>query len=420
MPGTPDILGHGTSYVLLVIALFIGSQVLERWRIPSAITSLLLGAGMAMGFGWFIDDPVISLLSTLGIVALFLFAGLEVDLVLLREERQTILEHIAMRLVGLALLAVLAWWVLGLGPRAAVLFSLALLTPSTGFILSALRGFGLTADQQRDVKSHAIASEIVALVVLFLVLRSSNGISLLTGLLALAAMAVVVPLLFRWLRSWLIDKGLRAEFAFLVVLSVTCASITKALGAYYLLGAFLAGLIAQRTRLKYPGLVSERLVESVEVFAVFFIPFYFLRAGLELRAESLTIAAVVTGVVIFIAIRPLWLLLVAALRRRHHREEPLAKSMRVGWALMPTLVFTLVIAQILRDEFALDPILFGSLIVYTLLTTVVPVIMLGLPSKSLDYMTPEAMDPPYAAEAATAPATTPPPAEPAQPPSGQR
>ncbi len=386
-----DILGHGTSYVLLVVGLFILPQVLERWRVPAAITSMALGAALGMGFGWFTEDPVVAMLSTFGIVALFLFAGLEVDMDLLVRERRAILEHIAMRTLGLAVLTYTAMHILHLPLRPAALFALALLTPSTGFILSALKGFGLDPLQERTVKSHAIASEIVALVVLFLLLRSSDGMSMITGIAALSAMAVVVPLLFRWLRHWLLARGLQAEFAFLVVLSVACASITKALGAYYLLGAFLAGLIAQRTRWKYPGLVSERLVESVELFAVFFIPFYFLRAGLELKTTDLSLVAVATGVSIFVLVRPAWLLLVAVLRRRRY-GEPLSKAMRVGWALMPTLVFTLVIAQILRDQFQLDSILFGSLIVYALLTTIVPVIALGLPGRSLDYLAPEALD----------------------------
>lgn len=396
MPAQHDILGHGTAYVLLIVGLFIVPQVLERWRIPTAITSLVLGAVLGMGFGLFQDDQVINLLSTFGIVALFLFAGLEVDLDLLRQERHAIAQHIVLRLAGLAVIAAAAHWVFGLPIRAASLFALAILTPSTGFILSSLRGFGLDPGQARAVKSHAIASEIVALLVLFVLLRSGSTAHLLVGLAILAGMIVIVPLVFRWLRRWLVDRGPRAEFAFLVVLSIACASITKALGAYYLLGAFLAGLIAQLSRRRDPLLVSERMVESVELFAVFFIPFYFLEAGLELQLVDFGGAAIAIGLAVFIAVRPAWLLLVAALRK-HQQGEGMRRAMRVGWALMPTLVFTLVIAQILRDDFGLSSELFGCLIVYTLCATLLPVVVLRLPGRSLDFTAPEALDlAPYA------------------------
>jgi Kef-type K+ transport system membrane component KefB len=398
MPDQHDILGHGTAYVVLIVGLFIVPQILERWRIPTAITSLGLGALMAMGFGLFQQDPVISLLSTFGIVALFLFAGLEVDLNLLREERKSIAQHVALRLVALAGLTVVANYVFGVGFRPAALVALAVLTPSTGFILSSLRGFGLDPGQERTVKSHAIASEIVALLVLFVVLRSGDITQLLIGILALAGMVVVVPLIFRWLHTWLLDRGPRAEFTFLVVMSIACASITKSLGAYYLLGAFLAGLIAQRTRMRVPGLVSERMVESVELFAVFFIPFYFLNAGLEMRLEDFSLKAVLTGLAVFVVVRPIWLLLVAGLRSRQQGES-LSRAMRVGWALMPTLVFTLVIAQILRDGFAIPPELFGGLIVYALCTTLLPVVALGLSGRSLDFTAPEALDLPLTKQA---------------------
>ena len=67
-------------YGLLVVGLFIVPRVLQRFRLPAAIVSLALGALAGMQFGLFQHDATIQLFSTLGIVALFLFAGLEVEL----------------------------------------------------------------------------------------------------------------------------------------------------------------------------------------------------------------------------------------------------------------------------------------------------------------------------------------------------
>jgi len=66
-------------YVGLLFGLFILPHVLQRVRVPTAITSFVLGGACALGFGLFTQDHTIALLSTLGIVALFLFAGLDVE-----------------------------------------------------------------------------------------------------------------------------------------------------------------------------------------------------------------------------------------------------------------------------------------------------------------------------------------------------
>src|SRR3954471_22837391 len=58
-------------YILLVFALFVLPQGLQRLRIPTAVTSLALGAGAGMGFGLFSGDHTIWLLSVFGIVSLF-------------------------------------------------------------------------------------------------------------------------------------------------------------------------------------------------------------------------------------------------------------------------------------------------------------------------------------------------------------
>ena len=45
--------------------------------------------------------------------------------------------------------------------------------------------------------------------------------------------------------------------------------------------------------------------------------------------------------------------------------------------MLPTLVFTLVLAGILRDRFDVRPDIFGGLIIYTIGSTILPGILLG-------------------------------------------
>ena len=70
---TPEI-----GYILLVFGLFVVPKYLQRFRLPSAVTSLVLGAALGLTWPDIAGDTTVQLFATLGIVALFLFAVLEV------------------------------------------------------------------------------------------------------------------------------------------------------------------------------------------------------------------------------------------------------------------------------------------------------------------------------------------------------
>ena len=67
-------------YLAVVFGLLVIPRALQRFRLPAPLTCFAFGIIVAGFFKPLINDSVISYLSTLGIAALFLFAGLEVDL----------------------------------------------------------------------------------------------------------------------------------------------------------------------------------------------------------------------------------------------------------------------------------------------------------------------------------------------------
>jgi Kef-type K+ transport system membrane component KefB len=387
-------------YMLLVLGLFIVPRALQRFRLPSAVTCVGIGAALSIGFHLFHDDHTIKLLATLGIVAMFLFAGLEVDFAELRQGRKVLLQHVAAQLLLLAVGAVVLHYAIGLDARPALLFALALFTPSTGFILDSVDGLGLNPEERFWVKSKAIASELVALGVLFVTIQSSDAGTLGLSALALTAMVAVLPPIFRVFARVIAPFAPKTEFTFLVIIALMCAFITRELGVYYLVGAFVVGLTAVRLRKDLPELSSEKLLGGVELFASFFIPFYFLKAGLHLRAEHFTWQALAIAGALLVLVLPVRIARVA-LHRKLALGEPWKIGARIGTAVIPTLVFTIVIAEILQERFGLDPQLFGALIIFTLVNTLVPGFVLRTPTP--DYETPEAPrtpEPPIVAEAA--------------------
>ncbi len=365
-------------YVLLLFALFVVPRFLQRYRIPGAITSLALGAAAGLGAGLFTGDATIILLATLGIVALFLFAGLDVDFAELRPEAAFLAQHVAIQLVLLAGATWLLGTVLDLHVRPAALVALAVLTPSTGFILDSLGRWGLGPRERFWVKTKAITSEIVALAALFVILQSTTVARLAVATLVLGGLVAVLPFLFRTFASLIAPYAPRSEFAFLLMVAVLVAFATRQLGMYYLVGAFVVGVTAQRFREHLPALAPEEMLRAVELFASFFVPFYFFNAGLDLRREDFGVDALLLGLVFLGVALPLRIGIVAA-HRRLVLGEPLAQGSRVALPMIPTLVFTLVIAGILRERFAVSPMVFGGLIVYTLANTLIPGCFLHVP-----------------------------------------
>jgi Kef-type K+ transport system membrane component KefB len=386
-PPSPERIQSQLVFIALLFALFLVPKLLQRYRIPGAITSLLMGVG-ASALGWFPHDPTLNLLSTLGIVALFLFAGLDIDAGELRANVKPLVLHAVIWTALAAIVAAGAAVLLGASLRVASLLSLALVTPSTGFILSSLKSFGLSDTEQRTVRTYAVGSELIALAALFFVLQATSVQHLALAIVAMAGVIVIIPLAFRLFASSVAPYAPKSEFAFLLMVAVVCAYATRLLGVYYLVGAFLVGVAAQRFRASHPAMSSERMVDALESFGSVFIPFYFFHAGTEIVSDHLTMKSVLIGLALVAGLVPLRIAVIS-LHRRLALGESFAVSRRIGSAMVPTLVFTLVIASILTDRFGLSAEIGGALVLYTILNTTLPAFVLH--SKPADFGDVEAL-----------------------------
>lgn len=382
-PPEPAKIPGQLAFIALLLTLFVLPKVLQRFRIPGAITSLVLGAA-ATQLGLFPHDATLTLLSTLGIVALFLFAGLDIDAHELRSNVKALMLH-GLIWTALALAtAIVAAVVLGVDKRVAGLISLALVTPSTGFILSSLGQFGLNAADQKSVRTYAVGSELVALTALFVILQSTSWGHFALAMAAMIGIVLVIPVAFRGFASIVAPYAPKSEFAFLLLVAVVCAYATRLLGVYYLVGAFLVGVAAQRYRASHPAMTSEKMIDALESFGSVFIPFYFFHAGTGILKEHLTLQSALLGlglVVILVPIR----VGVVALHRRRVLGEDLSYSLRPAGAMIPTLVFTLVLAEILQSRFGLSNVIAGGLVLYTVVNTAIPgFILRGRPADFSD------------------------------------
>jgi Kef-type K+ transport system membrane component KefB len=362
------------TYVLLLVALVVVPKALQRYNLPGAVTSLLLG--LAFGLTHVIEPTnTINLLSTFGIVSLFLFAGLEIEGPVLRRNARTLIQYALIWLLLMVIVVSVATIALKFPWRLSALLALALLTPSTGFILSSLDALGLDAGEREAVKGKAIGAELLALLLLFIAMQSTSGVQMATASAALLAIVVLIPIALRFFAVAVAPYAPRSEFAFLLTVAVVCAFATRKLGVYYLVGAFAVGVAAQRFRERLPAMSSEKMVDALEAFGSVFIPFYFFHAGLEIPTEALRWSGLAWGVGLVIAFVPLRIA-VTVLHRRLALGEQQERGKRIGISLVPTLVFTLVLADMMRTRFGAPDYLIGGLILYAVVNTTLPAFLL--------------------------------------------
>lgn len=365
-------------YLAVIFFLLVFPKALQRFRIPAPLSCFAFGIVTAIYAGQFTNDATLALLATLGISSLFLFAGLEVDVSQLKKNAKLLINHLLVRLITLASMVSICYYFFDYSLQISGLIALALLTPSTGFILESLSSLGLTDTEKSWVKDKAIIGELLALLLLFLALKSGNYQELAVSSVMLLLLAFGLPLLLVFLGKIIIPHAPGSEFSLLVMVGLVAATITKSLGVYYLVGAFLTGFAARQLRIKMPQMASEENLHAVRLFASFFVPFYFFHAGMDVPEGALQLDSLWLGLAITAVLLPIRVGSVALQRYLFHKDDR-KSSLNIGISLAPTLIFTLVLASILHERFHISDTLFGGLLIYATLNTIMPALLLKIP-----------------------------------------
>jgi Kef-type K+ transport system membrane component KefB len=367
--------GRTLLYLTTFFAVLVIPRALQRFRLPAPLTSFAMGILAAIFVKRLVEDEVLPVIATLGIASLFLFAGLEVDLDEIRHRLLRLITNFLIRGLFLAGMAWLAIRYLQLSWQAAMLLALAVFTPSTGFILDTLPRSGLDPDEQTEVAINAIAGEIAALLALFFVSQAGSAQTLLVSGGGLVLLIVLTPFVYLALGRYVVSHAPESQFSLLLMVGIICAVITKALGVYYLVGAFVAGIVAGLLKKRMPDLASPTNLHAIRLFASFFVPFYFFHGGLEVPPGALVFQSLLYGAGFALLVLPVRISKNWA-QARYLSRRTAGSGLRIAIALTPTLIFTLVIANILREKFHVDDALFGGLLVYAAVSTTLPSLVL--------------------------------------------
>ena len=364
-------------FLFLIALLFLVPNILYRFlKLPRPISQILLG----LLFGPFLFNIVqpnefVQLFSSIGIITLFLLAGLDLDLPPLLKKKKVLLENLGIHgliFIGIGIASML---VFDLGIQEALLVALALVTPSAGYIFTYMKSVDLTDREKHWIESKAITGEIAAILFLVIINQINDPKQLAISIVVLGLLVWILPKVLSQIYHKLFHSIQGSMFSLVFALAFVAAEISELVGAHFLVGAFIAGAVAREflDELLHNDEKEKQIVNGVHNFTEIFVPFYFFFIGLSMTKEGLALPAIILGVLLTITVVIVRLAAVISHRTYSKKvKESSATTTKVALLLSPTLIFTIVVADILRTQFQISSTIYGSLIVYGALTAFVP------------------------------------------------
>lgn len=364
-------------FIFLLGILFLIPKLIKKLNIPEQITEILLGVLLgSFILGIITDQPIIEVMGTIGIISLFFVAGFEVDARSIVKKKKTLLENGMLHILLISLIAAIIF-LTGKSMTTALLIGIALVTPSAGFILSAVRSLQLHSYLVEWIETKVISAEVLSLLLLLIITNLNQPIRLVIVVTSFIAICFLLPYILEFFFLHVLGKtNMQADTFFIFVIAVSLAFATHIIGVHYIIGAFIVGLImrwANESKHNKTSLNEERVLSTFSSFTTIFVPFYFFSVGLMITKDMVSwknifLAIIIFGVVITIKI------LSSFVHRRLTLKESFKASTMVALLTAPTLLFTFVTADILYSTKSISESTYGVLIIYGLLTAGIPLI----------------------------------------------
>ncbi|MGV8141741.1 MAG: cation:proton antiporter [Candidatus Woesearchaeota archaeon] len=368
-------------FLIILVAVFFIPKVLYGWkRIPFAITEVVIGAILVLLLpSYFSPDDAIMILGTLGIITIFVNAGMDADLKFLSDNINRIFSKILLQIFLVLSTTLLVMFGLSLNLTTSLIVSLAMITPSAGFIFSMIRQTHINTKDRKFAEVMVLGLEIFSILLLLIFLNLDDAWLIPVSLGVIFLLIYFLPKLLDILYLKLFKKIIGTEFAFIFVVALISAYITEFIGVHFIIGAFVAGIVSKNFLL---GIYKSNDISRIErdnisggftLFQQIFAPFYFVSVGLSMNRDILTLDSIMLGIGLFIIIG---IIRFISLRVYMHKGllEKDSTSMNLAIITAPTLVFTFVISGILYSEMLIGSIIYSSLLIYGILTSTVPII----------------------------------------------
>lgn len=295
-------------FTLVLLIILVAPIILNRLRIPGIVGLILAGVIVGPnGFNLLLRDASIILFGTVGLLYIMFLAGLEIDMIDFKKNRnRSIIFGALTFLIPITTGTLIFYYVMDYQLLSAVLLS-SMFSSHTLIAYPIASRLGISKNEAVTVSiGGTIVTDTAVLLVLAVVAGSTQG-NLdvwywlkLAG--SLAVFAGIVMFVFPYIASWFFkhiegEKG--AQYIFVLTMVFAAAFLAELAGVEAIIGAFLAGLALNRL---IPH--TSALMNRIEfVGNNIFIPFFLINVGMivDLRVllrgpEALIIAAVIVVV----------------------------------------------------------------------------------------------------------------------------
>lgn len=285
-------------FLVALIAIFAAAKLFgelaERVGQPAVLGEMIGGIVVGVSGLHLIDahDPLLHILSELGVILLLFLIGLETDL---RRLLAVGGASASVALVGVAVPFAAGFgvgWLLDYPTTVAIFLGAALTATSVGITARVLSDLGhLKTDESQVILGAAVVDDIIGLILLTVVSALAAGERLtVLGVTKVVVIAFGFVILAVFLGSMLAPRLLhvveklrvgKALFFASIMFAFTLAWAADAAGSALIIGAFAAGLVLATTERR---VAIEHEVHDV---AQFFIPIFFVMVGAAVDLKQL-------------------------------------------------------------------------------------------------------------------------------------
>ena len=296
------------SLVIVVVAAFLTPIIVNRLNInflPVVVAEILMGIIIGHSFLNLVErDSVLNILSTLGFIFLMFLSGLEIDFKAFKKDSRSrqgknkqeknLPSHLnlALTVFGFIMLIsiILAYAFKWLGLVDDVLLMVIIIsTISLGVVVPTLKEMNIMRTTiGQFILLVAVLADLVTMLLLTVygAINGHGGSTIwLTGILIVFTIIFyIIGGLFKRMSflQKLMDGTTQIEIRAVFALIILLVALAEGVGAEYILGAFLAGVVVS---LLNP---DEEMVEKLDSFGYgFFIPIFFIMVGVDLNIPSL-------------------------------------------------------------------------------------------------------------------------------------
>lgn len=382
------------SLVIVVVAAFLTPIIVNRLNVtflPVVVAEILMGIIIGNSFlGLVHKDEMLNILSTLGFIFLMFLSGLEIDFSAFKKDtrkrqgidknEKNLPSHLQLALTVFSLIMVLsiilAFAFKWLGFVDDVLLMVIIIsTISLGVVVPTLKEMNI---MRTTIGQFILLAAVLAdlfTMVLLTIYGGINGEG--GGSIWLSAILIVFTAIFYLLGSVFkrlnfmqrlmggtTQIGIRAIFALIILL----VALAEGVGAEYILGAFLAGVVVSLLK------PDEEIIHTLDSFGYgFFIPIFFIMVGVDLDIPSLikepSLLIIIPILILSFIVSKL--IPVLFIRRWFDTKTTIASA----FLLTSTLSLVIAAAKIAEELKAITSEMSGILILSAIITCVfVPVV----------------------------------------------